>query len=354
LFVFPFDNTTMINRDLLDKLRDGRCTPDELAILRAYFAQPDLSDLNQWLTDDWQQLAQTPLPNITDDPAHSRVWQRLQAHIRKTDEPVETSDREPPVIPFRKQHVWGRWAVAASVALVLLVGAGLWWNGQGAEPMAVVQRNETSKPMKIMLDDGSVVWLSPKSTLTYQRPMIADERALTLDGEAYFSVARDTTRPFTVQTSLLLVRVLGTSFTVRSFAREKNAEVRVRTGRVSVRRSRQAKELVLRPNERLTVGSPEQPEAIKTLVAAPEIVNPKAVVNRFVFADTPVADVFGELERAYGVTIRHDRQTLANCTITARLSEQPLFTKLDMICASIGASYRIDGTTVVVQSAGCE
>jgi transmembrane sensor len=350
----------MITPELLTKLREGRCTSDELAALRTYFDQTARPALDRLLADDWL-ATDSALPDagpLTVAEARQRVWQRLQASVEADAIPVRTLNSHP------IRPVW-RWAVAASVAGFLAVGSWLVWQRQtqpespvGAASFStsdgwLLLANETDKPQSLTLADGSTVRLLPKSQVRYPARFVGALRTVQLSGEAFFAVRPDAAHPFVVQTRSVLVRVLGTSFTVRDFANQPTAEVAVQTGRVSVSPADGKSGIVLIPNERATL-TVANGRVVKALVEAPEVVNPKAVMNRFVFADTPVADVFGELERAYGVTIRHDRATLANCTITARLSEQPLFTKLDMICASIGASYRVDGTTVVVQSAGCE
>jgi transmembrane sensor len=356
----------IITTEQLTKLREGRCTPDELVDWQAYFkpanklganqSENDLPDLGQLLADDWQNLTVGTATETAQ--AQKRVWQLLEERIEADAVPMRPLNSQQP------RRAW-QWAVAASVVGVLAVGGWWFWQQQTQpEPMAgiatnstsdgwLVTTNQTDAPERLTLADGSTVSLLPKSQVRYPARFAGALRTVQLSGEAFFAVRPDKAHPFVVQTRSVLVRVLGTSFTVRDFANQPTAEVAVKTGRVSVSAADGKTGLVLAPNERATL-MVASGQVAKTLVVAPDVINPAVVTNRFVFADTPVAEVFGELERAYGVTIRHDRQTLANCTITARLSEQPLFTKLDMICASIGASYRIDGTTVVVQGAGCE
>jgi transmembrane sensor len=346
----------IITPEQLTKLREGRCTPDELADWQAYFlpanelgpqsAETDQSELSKLLTDDWRNLTVGTAEETAQ--AQKRVWQRLQETIEADAVLVR------PLNSHRARPVW-QWAVAASVAVLLLASMGVWQLGWfGTNPTLITAVNRSKAIEKISLDDGSVVWLSPKSTVRYQRPLAADRRTLTLNGQAFFVVTKDAKRPFTVETNSLTVKVLGTSFTVRAFAGQATAEVSVRTGRVSVTRLSQKAELVLLPNERVLVGGTDKNKLVKTVVVAPEVINPAVVTNRFVFADTPVSDVFALLERAYNVRMDFDKQTLATCSFTAKLTDQPLFTKLDIICASIGATYHIEGATIVVESAGCE
>ncbi len=354
----------MITPEQLTKLREGRCTPEELADWQAYFrradqsgaGQPgaDWSDIDQLLVNDWQNLTTGTADETVN--AQKRVWQRLQETI--------VSDAAP-VRPLRVRSAW-QWAVAASVAGLVLAGSGwlIWQQQAENEPIAgivnrpeqagwVLTSNQTDTPRSLTLTDGSTVSLLPNSQVRYPARFAGALRTVQLAGEAFFAVRPDKAHPFVVQTQSVLVRVLGTSFTIRDFAGQPTAEVSVKTGRVSVSPADGKTGLVLIPNERATLTVAGNRLA-KSLVAQPIVVNPHAVTNQFVFADTPVSDVFDELERAYGVTIRYDQQRLANCTLTARLTDQPLFTKLGMVCTSIGASYHVEGATIVVSGTGCD
>jgi ferric-dicitrate binding protein FerR (iron transport regulator) len=83
-------------------------------------------------------------------------------------------------------------------------------------------------PGKDTLPDGSVVMLAPHSKIIYTPGLTGDSRAISLEGDAGFSVSRDPARPFVVLAGDIAVRVLGTSFLVRSGP--DSTEVMVTTG----------------------------------------------------------------------------------------------------------------------------
>ena len=68
---------------------------------------------------------------------------------------------------------------------------------------------------RVVLPDSSEIWLNAGSTVTFPEVFANDKRLVTLDGEAYFTVKKDTTKPFVVETSQLSVKVLGTKFNVK-------------------------------------------------------------------------------------------------------------------------------------------
>lgn len=70
---------------------------------------------------------------------------------------------------------------------------------------------------RIVLEDGTEVWLNAQSRLIYPETFGSHERRVQVEGEAYFRVARDEQKPFLVETDGQLVHVLGTEFNVRSY-----------------------------------------------------------------------------------------------------------------------------------------
>ncbi|WP_315822723.1 FecR family protein [Paraflavitalea speifideaquila] len=73
---------------------------------------------------------------------------------------------------------------------------------------------------KLILADGTEVWLNAASSLRFPVAFTGNERIVELDGEGYFEVAKDAARPFTVRTKRADVQVLGTHFNVCAYAGE--------------------------------------------------------------------------------------------------------------------------------------
>lgn len=74
---------------------------------------------------------------------------------------------------------------------------------------------------KIRLPDGSIVWLNSASSLTYSANLIKkDHRKVKLEGEAYFEITKDKTRPFVVESKGQQVEVLGTHFNINGYPDE--------------------------------------------------------------------------------------------------------------------------------------
>jgi ferric-dicitrate binding protein FerR (iron transport regulator) len=103
---------------------------------------------------------------------------------------------------------------------------------------------------RITLPDGSTVWLNAGSTLYYPS-VFADERRVSLTGEAFFDVAHDASRPFVVATASLEITALGTQFNVYSYPDAEYVSASLVDGSVEVRSPGSPDGMILRPNQQL-------------------------------------------------------------------------------------------------------
>lgn len=87
---------------------------------------------------------------------------------------------------------------------------------------------------RVVLPDGTKVWLNAESELTYPRVFAGDKRRVQLSGEAYFEVLRNEKMPFVVKTTHESVEVLGTHFNVNAYKKEQISTVSLIEGKVKV------------------------------------------------------------------------------------------------------------------------
>lgn len=272
-----------------------------------------------------------------------------------------------------------RWLVAASLVLALGIG---WWLMQGPEtPLLrgltdnlpgleksttdqwVNQVNGTSQPVKLVLPDGSKLTLMANSQASYPRTFDADKREIYLKGDALFSVVHEGKRPFLVYSGTLVTRVLGTRFRVQARPGDARMMVSVLSGKVSVmdrkdwvatQTSSNANKagVVLTANQQVTYDAGLHSYQ-KELVAKPVVIPMPEAPETFNFEDTPASIVFERLKKAYGVEIIYDASAIRHCTLTASLADVSLYDQLQLLCASIGASYEVVDARIIVTSKGC-
>ena len=338
-------------RALLHRYQQGECTPVEA-----------------WRIEQWYKRlgADQPLGLTVDEQAVllATVWQRIAREtvtIPQSNAGGASAARFWPAMPMR-------WAAAALLGLalgggLLITGAkrSLWSSvqtsgpapdGAAAAPEWVVYANATARAARIKLPDGSAVTVAPASSLRYPRAFVGRRRTVYLTGDAFFDVFHDAAHPFSVYTDQVVTTVLGTSFRVRAFAGQPEAQVQVRTGAVQVRpRANEAPgaSVVVRPNQQ-AVYSAARRQLRRELVAQPTLL----AAQDFVFDDRPVVEVLQTLEKAYGVTVVYDAAALRSCTVNLRLSDEPLFAKLDLLCETLGATYEQADGRILFHNQPCQ
>jgi len=231
-----------------------------------------------------------------------------------------------------------------------------------ADEQLIEKVNNSKEPLLIRLQDGSTVKLSPKGKISYPAKN-ASKREVYLSGEAFFNIEKDPSRPFFVYANEVVTKVLGTSFLVRSYAAEKEVSVQVKTGKVAVftrkdpdvkqkQNSAELNGVVIEPNQQI-VFIRESVKMTKTLISSPEIVANGNANYNFEFDDAPASEVFATLCQAYGIEIIYDKSLMNYCPVTARLTDLPLYEKLDLVCRAINATYeRMDGK-IIIEGKGC-
>ena len=302
----------------------------------------------------------------------SEQGQRMWATIdrRTQHETVFTNTSQP--TPIR---IGWRWAWAAAAAVVFLIGVG-WWlyvkpkspalatiDSRQSEVPRITKQNITDQVQTLALPDGSQLVLQPHSEISYPEALAGEKREVQLRGEGFFKVVKNPANPFLVYANGLVTQVVGTSFSVKALDQARQVTVVVRTGKVAVyslkawQKAQQNQEkltrmLLLTPNQQ-AVYETESERLTKSLIKVPTLLKAPERNQHFVFENTPVADVFRTLEESYGVTITFDAESLKQCSITAPLGDEPLFRKLDIICQTIGATYEVWGTQIIITGKGC-
>lgn len=277
----------------------------------------------------------------------------------------------------RPRPLWQRasFRVAAGIAIALGFGfiALLVWRRTDRAALAlendspvtgnvVKKANATSRIQSIRLEDGSLILLYPNSTLRYPTHFSATDREVHLVGKAFFTVAKKPSQPFWVYTNTLTTQVLGTSFLVSALADDGQANVVVKSGRVSVYRSRDVAKarqekrheragVILTPNQQVAY-TPVDERLVKTVVANPSVVTPGAA-EAFIFEETPIAEVFALLEKTYGLPVLYDAPNMRHCYLTADLTDESLYDTLSLICKITRSTYEIVDGQIVVHSQGC-
>jgi len=248
---------------LLSSKLTGEASADELKALDKLLQEnPGFGLQTQMLTQMWKN--DKPEVSSTDD-FFDRHLQRLSNH--PDIHPVvltETAVPDPaPVLEIENTVHRYRWLLPLSgVAASVVIALGLLFSGsvfKNNKKENVAQNTVTTRKgskSNIQLPDGTIAWLNADSKLTYNENFRGDFREVTLQGEAYFDVVKDKSRPFIIHTKTIDIRVLGTAFNVRAYETEKNTETSLFRGSVEITlHNSPEKKIILKPNEKLLVNN---------------------------------------------------------------------------------------------------
>lgn len=318
--------------DLLAKHLAGESTSSEETDLQAWL---DASAENQQYYASLQRLWQEAphaAPHLTHaidtETALRKVKAQLSPHQQWQVSPV--------------RYGWWKWAVAA--VFIGLVAAVWWW----VRPSAVdsLQLVALHDPLRDTLTDGSVVMLSPGSSLQASAGFNHQERRLRLQGKGFFQVKPDAARPFFVDASGLEVQVVGTSFSVEEQAGQ--VVVEVAEGKVRLRAHTQ--QLYLQQGDRAVYDlsshalKPMQPDAT---------IAPSA--REFRFSGTPLGEVVRQLSTAYGKQIVLQNPALVACPLRADYLNLSLEQVLERLSEAFSLQIQwTDDDRVLLDGEGCE
>jgi ferric-dicitrate binding protein FerR (iron transport regulator) len=219
----------------------------------------------------------------------------------------------------------------------------------------------------IKLPDGTIVRLNTDSRLTYLNFTAGKTREVTLEGEAYFDVAHDSSRPFIIHTGKINIKVLGTSFNVRNYPQDKVLETSLIKGKIEVSlKSRPDDIIILKPTEKLIIAK-EQDElsaSTKTIASIDNKVvltsitylrNDSLVAetswlnDKMVFVNQPLERIAIELERKYAINISFKDEKVKKYRYTGVFENVSLEKVFQLIKYSKNINYKINDKNIVIE-----
>ena len=200
----------------------------------------------------------------------------------------------------------------------------------------------------IVLPDGSEVDLNAHSKFEY-RMEESGIRSVKLTGEAWFSVSSDPVHPFIVEAGSGVIKVTGTSFSVRTDPDKDRIEVYVASGSVRFHKARKDNEVLsLEPG---TLGVLEQNRLKEEKSIDMNYLSWKT--RKLVFRQTRLGEVAGVLNRTYGKNIRFDNKMLEDCLFTGTFDQQPVDSVMKVIQIAFNLEMDQDKNTFIFSGIGC-
>lgn len=186
---------------------------------------------------------------------------------------------------------------------------------------------------KVTLPDGTIVSLNAGSRLKVISDFKKSSRQVFLSGEAYFTVAKDSLRPFIVKTSTISTRVLGTAFNVEAYHAENSTRVAVAEGKVNIEQLDQT----LTPGKQLVFD--HKGKSFRTLNADVEKISAWANGTTY-FENESIESIAKKLERKYNVTLNTTGNDKVTCRYTLHFSDESIHEALMVLNKLTGVTYK--------------
>jgi transmembrane sensor len=349
--------------DLLAKKITGEATVEEIRELEEVMRlHPECHYAAQHIQDIWGL-------SIRENPAAAEdAYLRHLNRMRKVGiaPPVQEDERINliPHHPNRKKRkvLFASLFSLMGIALVLFMIPARKNQQSPTQKTSEVSTRMGSRS-KLLLPDGSSVWLNAGSKLTYNKDFGITSREVTLVGEAFFDVTHMPEMPFVIETAAMQVKVLGTTFNVKAYPNETTSETSVIKGRVEIiPRERPGEKFVLKPNEKLVLSNVQnnnekQPQTKAPLVLLSSVtyshkdsavVETSWVENKLVFDDESFEEVALKMERWYAITIIFKEKKLERMHLTGTFVNESVLDALTALQLTSNFHYQVNQNIVTI------
>ncbi len=315
-------NREHINDELLVRYLLGEASGQEILDVEHWLKK---SEHNKKYFDHlesiWLESGKLPFRPV--DVDRSQSWTRLSTRIDAHEQQVS----QPKTISFRSRA----FRISASVAAAIVFLVGIYQLFIISPQPETIKYAATHSVVKDTLPDGSLITLNKNTLLTYVLLKDESQRMARLNGEAFFDVRHNPKKPFIVEAGGAYLKVLGTSFNVKTS--EKNlVEIVVTEGKVKLfmvdSLSNDTASVLLKKGMKGQIAHGQK---------QPQIIDTKApdelfwFNRRLVFDETRLEEVFLILQKHYNITIETDDVKTGELKLTTIFTNEPIDSLLKVI-----------------------
>jgi ferric-dicitrate binding protein FerR (iron transport regulator) len=357
-----------IDIQILSKYLDGTGSKEDISKIKEWFSNTESEEeLQKKCFQYWESLS--PKPDFSDynettllDQIHHKIKIEEEVFLRRTS----------------KFQFFTRYAAIFVIAFSIS-GLLFYYLGKNQSTISDVNISELTVPLgskaHFTLPDGTAVTLNAGSKLKYDTRFGMADRVVNLEGEGYFKVAKDASKPFIVKTIYLSVRALGTEFNVKAYPDDKTIETTLIEGVVNIESISERKNTeihLLKPNQKFTyfkkdstlVGETtivkeklkhkanpvEKQKIIKLPELVTENVNIEPVIswkeNRWIFEKQSLSQIAVDLERKFDVEIKFESDRLKNIRFTGIIINEPIEQVLEVMSITAPINFKLKGRVV--------
>ncbi len=237
--------------------------------------------------------------------------------------------------------------MAAIIVIFLTAGYFLFYLVSNPSTEQIVAGNSV---VSATLPDGTKITLNHNSILKYPKIFPSNIRSVKLQGDAFFDVAHDLSKPFVIQTKHMQVEVLGTSFYLNAKVEQPTIEVVVNKGKVAIIGDNNEK-LFLVAGEK---GTFEKANRQLTKEENNDMNFISWKTGRLIFENESLVNVIDKINQTYHSNIIIDNPDIYRCMLTATFKEQPLEIILEVLQETFDLIIEKKDGKILINGNGCE
>lgn len=308
---------------LLSKYSEGNISPSEFKVLKSIVECTPESDLHEILEKIWDKHFTKKEINAQEKEI---VLKNIQHQIKK------------PTTKKRRLN----WVTIAAATIALLFTSYFVYDTQLRQPEEMSIAVEKGDKSKILLPDGSSIWINATSQISYNADFNRNNRTVHLDGEAFFDIKNKNGKPFIVKLEQLEIKVIGTQFNVKHYKEEDLIDISLVEGKIDIYDTRKNLVANINPNQKLIFNRSTSKWNIH---ACDSQLDRLWTDNILKFENATIQEVATKLERWYGVNVKIAPSN-QDFRIGLTIKSESLNETLQLIKTMIPINYKISGEEV--------
>ncbi|RLC25281.1 MAG: hypothetical protein DRH21_04245 [Deltaproteobacteria bacterium] len=326
--------------DLIGKYLANETSSDEIATLEDWVEKdPENKKTFRELKQTWML---TNVEHIDQQVNLNEEWAQLNSTIIDEEEYADFLQAESNNFNYNKFL-----RMAAIIVIVMTAGYFLFYLVNNPTTEQFVAGNSVEQTN---LPDGTIVTLNHNSILKYPKIFASNVRSVKLQGDAYFDVAHNMSKPFVIHTKNIQIEVLGTSFYINAKVEQPTIDVFVQTGKVAIIGNNEEK-LFLTAGERGTFEK-SSGQLTKEHNQDPNFISWKT--GKLVFDNESLVNVIDKINQTYHSNITIDNPDIYHCMLTATFEEQPLEIILEVLQETFDLIIEQKDGKILISGNGCE
>lgn len=322
-------------KEIILRFLEGIATDEEVAILQSWLEE---NEANRQYFDEVNNTFQASVTlHRINHPMVENAWEKVSNRIEQVPK-LRISRSSSRYSPLLK--------IAASVCLLAVTGALLFkiFPEKVIRQQGTIVRNSEGNNTRILLPDSSTVWLNANSTIEYTPEFGRTVREVTLKGEAFFDVKKDS-KAFIVKTENMQVHVKGTRFNVEAYKKNELIKTTLEEGKVELHVEGSDKFFTMTPGDQIILNTQLNDVVVQK-------VNPSDFSawkeEKLIFDNVPLGEIVAKLENRYKVKITIKSLRAKHELLTMTVEQEDLDEVLEMIKLSSQLQVKVERNEIIL------